>query len=302
MRLLRNLVQDFIVFSNLFIAACAAFLTAETFSLLYIKQATWFTAIVFCATLLIYNLHYLQKSKTDKRDFRLNWMRKNLLLVYIFSAASLIALSSLIFSNYTFFFFTAGKLSFLKLLLFASIPLLAIAYSQPLLPGQKKSVRSWGWFKPIYLSLFWTVVTILIPIYFTAPNLLIAKPSAIIALLLNRFFFMLGLCLLFNIRDFEEDKKDGLKTLAVVYGKQLTLKYGKWLLLILNILATGVLLYTLNYNKPFIITAFFIPVVLVWLLFHYFHYSRNTASFVLVYDGLMVVKAILLIFAIHYSY
>jgi 4-hydroxybenzoate polyprenyltransferase len=293
-----SIINQF-VFSNIFISACAAALTAETFALLKLSYAYWFIGIIFCSTLLVYNLHYLLKSKSEKADSRLNWMRNNNAMVIAISICSLLTLIALVILHYRYFFIKENTLSSIKLLLFVAIPFFALAYSHPILPGRRNRVRTWGWFKPVYLSLFWSAITSILPLYFLLPEIVFNQTSAVSILILQRFAFMLGLCILFNIKDLEEDEKDGLKTLAVVYGKQSILYYGKWMLLFFNSICTWLLVWQLGYTNIMIVTAFFIPVLLVWLLFHYFHRSTNTAAFVLINDGMMVIKAVLLIFALY---
>jgi 4-hydroxybenzoate polyprenyltransferase len=294
-------IINHLVFSNIFIAACAGALTAETFALLNLRYAYWFIGIIFCSTLLVYNLHYLLKSKSEKFDVRLGWMRNNNTMIIAISICSLLTLIALVILHYRYFFIKGNSLNGIKLLLFVAIPFLALAYSHPILPGRKKRVRTWGWFKPVYLSLFWSVITSILPLYFLFPEIIFNDTSAVSILVLQRFTFMLGLCILFNIKDLEEDEKDGLKTLAVVYGKQSTLYYGKWILLFFNSICTGLLIWQQSYANLLIFVALFIPVLLVWLLFHYFHRSNNTAAFVLINDGVMVIKAVLLIFALYIS-
>ena len=116
--------------------------------------------------------------------------------------------------------------------------------------------------------------------------------------LYHRFFFIAALSLLFNINDYAEDKKDGIKTIAVLIGPVKSLRYGKWVMTVLNVAAAFLLWYYFELLHPIYFAALLLPVVLLFLLFHRFLALKDEALFVIRYDGLMIVKALLLIFAV----
>jgi 4-hydroxybenzoate polyprenyltransferase len=120
----------------------------------------------------------------------------------------------------------------------------------------------------------------------------------LLVLFLHRFFFMASLCVLFNINDYEEDKADGVNTIAVLLGPAAALQKGKWLGLWLHLLTSAWLLLAFQLLQPVYYPALLIPIALVFLAFHRFRKAGEEAFFVLRYDGLMIVKALLLIFAL----
>ena len=149
------------------------------------------------------------------------------------------------------------------------------------------------------LSFIWSFTTVVLPVLmFPTANTGYAGNNYVVILFIHRFFFIAALSLLFNINDYAEDKKDGIKTIAVLIGPLKSLRYGKWVMTILNVAAAFLLWYYFTVNNAVYITALLLPVILLFLLFHRFLALKDEAIFVIRYDGLMIVKALLLIFAV----
>jgi hypothetical protein len=81
----------------------------------------------------------------------------------------------------------------------------------PVLPvKQLHFTRKAGYVKTVLLAFAWTIVTIFIPLQISIPD--IGHTGLLIAI--NRFLFMLLLCIIFDKRDAEVDKIRGLQSLA----------------------------------------------------------------------------------------
>lgn len=275
-------------YCNIFIAACAASLVYETIHLLHsVSGNHWFPILVFCCTLNIYTFHYYLKSRKPDNDGRLKWYRKYKPVVLGLLIIDTLAIAYLIATHFNIVF---SKENIPWSLL---IPFLSIAYSFPFLPG-RKALRHFGWLKLPLLSFVWSFTTVLLPVFFfTAEKM---QPQVWV-LFANRFFFILALCVLFNVRDYEEDKNDRVITPVVALGTKNILLYGKWMLSFLNLIAALLVCRYFNLYSGFQYVAVFTPVLLLFLLFHYFSFSRNEIEFLVLHDGLMPVKALLLIFA-----
>ncbi len=305
---------QFSVYSNLFIGACALALTCETFALLQLPiTSNWYLLLIFLCTVFIYALHYYVKQFKEKTDDRLEWCRRNrswLLFIVIFS---LVLIAGGVLYHYSSIFGKPGHFNYRNLFWFIIIPLIALAYSYPLTPWNKKSLRQIGWLKMISLSFIWSFTTVALPVLMATGNeiSLAGGPNGLsegvlwdlwsnqlTVLFVHRFFFIAALSLLFNINDYEEDKNDGIKTIAVVWGPAKSLNQGKWLMALTNITSSIFLLQIFPSRGPLFIIAVFVPVVLLFLLYHRFKANRDEAAFVIRHDGLMIVKALLLIFAV----
>lgn len=298
----RNILA-FIVYSNFFIGLCALALSYETFILLDIPVSnSWFLLLVFLCTVFIYSLHYFIKSKSAKTDSRLIWCRRNsILLLFILLASLLLSIGGVIY-HYEAIFLIDGKFNYRNLIWFSLIPLIALAYSYPIIPWKSKSIRQIGWLKMASLAFIWSFTTVMLPVLMLhdSANTHFGTVQTI-ALFINRFFFIAALGFLFNINDYEEDKDDKIQTMAVLLGPSKSLYWGKWLLAGINILTGLSLIHFFGLHQPPLYAAILLPPLLVFYAFHNFKFSADEALFVLRYDGLMIIKALLLIFAVTIS-
>ena len=290
----------FLVYSNLFIATCAFALTCETFYLLRLPASiNWYLLLMFLCTVFVYSLHYFVKRKKEITDSRLKWCRKNMSLLVAIIALSFILITGGVIWHFQSIFIKAGHFNYSNLAWFIIIPLLAFGYSYPLNPWNKKSLRQVGWLKMASLSFIWSFTTTALPVLMLPENLYSHPDNKQVAILFfHRFFFIAALSFLFNINDYEEDKKDGIKTFAVLLGPKKSLTYGKWIMPVANAATAFLLMYYLHLFHPAYYAALLIPVILIFLLYQRFSGRKDEAAFVIRNDGLMIVKALLLIFAV----
>jgi 1,4-dihydroxy-2-naphthoate octaprenyltransferase len=276
-------------YCNFFIALCAASLVYETVFLLHLsKRGHWFALLVFVCTLNIYTFHYYLKSRSAEADPRLDWYRKNKLIILLLLAAGGLAIVSLIHMH------SATLFNVQNLLWTLVIPALSIAYSFPFLPGGR-ALRHTGWLKLPLLSLVWSFTTVFLPVLYDEK--ISVATSQLWILFINRILLITALAMLFNVRDYTEDKKAGIRTPAVLLGPAVILSRGKWLFCLLNLAAAILLIQSFHFKAVHQYAAVLLPVILLFLLFHYFRFDRSEPVFVCLYDGLMPFKALLLIFA-----
>ena len=103
--------------------------------------------------------------------------------------------------------------------------------------------------------------------------------------------------MLFNVRDYEEDKEAGIITPVVSFGPHAILTKGKWLICLLNVITAILLIRSFHFSLLIQYIAVLIPAILLYLLFQFFRPRRSEMQFVYLHDGLMPFKALLLIFA-----
>ena len=285
-------ILDFIVYSNFFIAACALVFTYETFWLLHLPTSlNWYLLLIFLCTTFVYSLHYFVKSTKQKNDTRLVWCRANRKLLQLIILVSFLLIAAGVVYHFKSIFITGGDFNYRNLAWFIVIPLLSLAYSHPLNPWNKKSLRQIGWLKMASLSFIWSFTTVILPVLMLPdPITGIVVNKYALVLFLNRFFFIASLSLLFNINDFEEDKQDNIKTIAVVLGPGL--------MMLINAATAFLLVHFFELNNPLFYIALLFPVIIVFLLYHRFSPMKDETAFVIRHDGMMIVKALLLIFAL----
>ena len=199
-------LAEFLLFSSIFIGACAVALCIQTNLLLHLPLNTFsFYCFVFGATLVQYNLHYLVKTTAVKNSQRLAWSLKNKIVhkVLLGAGIALILFSFLSFRLHHF-------------IILAILGAIAFYIPFPVIPfGKKRRIKDYGFLKIITLALLWTLVTVWFPV-----NNLLFEKDIFVFVFLKRFVFMFVLCLLFDIRDIEIDRKENIKTLAVFLGKK----------------------------------------------------------------------------------
>ena len=186
----------FILSHSIFIACCAVGLCYETFLLLGIPSSLITLAFVFFSTVCSYNFYWLA-SKFYFTNDKNNFLKNNLTYISLLFIGAVGAL----------YFFVNSNLSFTSVLISIMLTLL---YSMPLWPFEfSKKMQNIGFVKTILLAFTWAFVTVILP---AESEIVISLPTLI--LFSNRFLFMLMLCIIFDTRDVNIDKINGLQSLV----------------------------------------------------------------------------------------
>ena len=189
----------FILSHSIFIAFCAAAMCFQTATLLQLQTDYWLTGFVFFATLASYNSYWLLSKKIFGTVFYQQiFFEKELLKIALLA----------VYLTGLFICYTQTPLTIS--LLWPAL-LLNILYVTPLLPFKVlRFTRRIGFLKTFLLAFTWMYVTAFLPLL--KPAFLLTGME--IALLLNRFLFMLLLCVVFDNRDVSVDKIKGLHSIA----------------------------------------------------------------------------------------
>jgi 4-hydroxybenzoate polyprenyltransferase len=197
-------IFDFIVFSNLFIALCAVLMVWQTWNLFSGQNAPFhFLAFIFFATLSSYSIHwYLTDENIELTASRTFWLstHKNIhIALFIISA---IGCS----------YFLLDEMQYLKWILPAMI--LTMLYSAPKIPLRPfKNLQKYIWGKTVLLAIMWTYVTVILPL-----QILQVTWQQYVLFGINRFALIFPVCILFDIRDKEHDKKTGIKSIVTKFS------------------------------------------------------------------------------------
>ncbi|HEY2581455.1 MAG TPA: UbiA family prenyltransferase [Mucilaginibacter sp.] len=210
-----QLVFDFLLFSNIFMALCAVAQGLVTFYLIGAKTIPAVAGLLFTSTLGIYNFCILitKPENPDKSPHkRVRWFYGHYRLMVTFTMVSLLSLIPLFF-----------LMSFESRILLIFLSILSFTYSIPLfsIEKQKFGLRNIPGLKQFLITLVWTMSTVLLPIleaqHFYSTNISMRDTTIIIA---KRFLFIAALTVPFDIRDLFEDRQSGLKTIPVVWGEK----------------------------------------------------------------------------------
>ncbi len=163
---------------------------------------------------------------------------------------------------------------------------IAFLYSFPVLPFAKgKRIKDYGLLKIITLALLWTLVTVWFPVSNMPVN-----TSIFLLVFGKRFIFMFVLCLLFDMRDIEIDKRENIKTLAVILGKKksyLTAYAGLFLFLVMS------LFQYVYWGDARVFIAMIISAALTFLTIEFTKKTNSDLVFLAGIDGMMLLQALL---------
>lgn len=271
---------DVFLFGSFFISFCAVALCIETNLLLHLPlNHISFYLLIFGATLLLYNLHYLFKTTAVANSVRLTWSlkNKNLHKIFIAFGAALIIFCLVSFPFHRFF-------------TLAILGVIAFLYSFPFLPFTKrKRIKDFGLLKIITLALLWTMVTV----WFPLENANFEELSFQL-IFIRRFIFIFIICLLFDIRDIEIDRKENISTLAVKLGAKKAYLLCYFFLMIF--IAITIIHYIYFHDYPQLVSMFISGVATIITI----EYSKRKSSdvvYLAFIDGMMLLQALLVIFA-----
>ncbi len=276
-------VIDFFLFGNIYIAFCAAALVQSTsFQLGIESQLTQYTLLTFFATLFLYNLQRIfYTSHTE--DKSLNSIRRKWIFENQFSIKGL-ALIGFLGASFLFF-------SYFKHILIYLLPLLllSLGYFFPLVKLRKNA-----WLKLLTLVFVWTMVTAAIPIVLSSETIFSLKNLVHIA---ARCFFMVGICLPFDIRDVYIDSAENISTLPRILGEKKTrlIAFAFMLLYLVLILVE----YLIGVFKIEVTIALLLSAIINIVIVLMSNSKRSEYFYIAGIDGTMLVQLILLLFLVN---
>jgi len=279
-------VIHFVVYSNIFIALSTAAYTAETSLLLYGNNGNvHVNTIAFCATLLFYCFHRINKKKflipDENQEERHDWMNAHKSIYYILILISLILLSVQLF-------YMPLKTG----LVFIPVGLLGLGYTFPVIPSGNgwKRLRDIYWLKTLWVAIAFSWLTTFLPVAFSAPLSSMLKPEALFIFGRN-LLFVFAICIPFDIRDMNFDKLKGVPTVPVSVGIKTSIYIAIILLLFfISIVCIQFLYFGLDIR---VAAALFLSAVLTIILLPLAKVKRPALLYPLLYDGAMLVQWIL---------
>ncbi len=206
------LIINLVLYSNVWIALAAVAMALQSQLILEQKaQLQPFHGLLFFGSLALYATHRLIGlsriwSHQEGRYAIIRQLRTLVLILAILSS-----LAGLYF---------ASLLSFRLMLWFIPAGLASLAYVVPFLK-KKKRLRDVNYIKIFLIAGAWSWLTAFLPTFFVDA----ATQNQILALSLERFFFVFAITLPFDIRDLKIDREANVRTLPSAIG----LKATRWL-------------------------------------------------------------------------
>ena len=173
----------------------------QSFYLFGIAADPVFLAFVFCGTVSSYNFHWYlthhaaEENISVKNRWNLANRRVHAVLAILFLLFSLILLIPL--RGHFVWLAGAGLITFL--------------YSAPKIPADKaRWLRKIAYGKTIFLALAWTYITAMLPLLISLKDW--EQPHYLFCI--NRFFLIYAICILFDLRDRDRDRDEGIRSLV----------------------------------------------------------------------------------------
>jgi 4-hydroxybenzoate polyprenyltransferase len=273
---------DLFLFSSLFIALCAVVMTLQTNQLLKLDyNADRYLAFVFCSTICSYNFHWYLTPDSFMEHNRALWTRQHKVLHLVLFFAGLISAAWLFFSFIQYWFWMAVPV------------VLTFLYSAPKVPYAPFSwLKKVAIGKTLFLALVWLYVTTLTPIILGGHD----WQPAYVFFACSRFFLVYAICIVFDYRDRENDRRDGIRSMITFFSERgiNVLFYGS----LITFLIATVGLYFCGYSLLTII-AILIPGFIVLSLYRKAKTNFSDYLFYFVLDGLMMLSSLFTLLVPH---
>lgn len=263
----------FILSHSIFISFCAVALCYQAYTLLLLKPDPNYYGFVFFSTLCSYNFYWSVSKYSFSRSLSLRaFGKKNASYLLFFIFAGLILFYYLFYLKIYFTFIAGGVL-------------LTLLYSLPLWPFKFVLItQKAGFLKPILLAATWAYVTALVP----AVPVLETQIIPVLVLTITRFFFMLLLCIIFDMRDIEIDKIHNLHTLATDVPRK-TLQVIIHVVFVFFLL--GGIFIRIYFREGGQLISFLLTGIIVYTLYRLSLKPRGYLFYYFLIDGVMLISS-----------
>ncbi|PWV49817.1 UbiA family prenyltransferase [Chitinophaga sp. S165] len=272
--MLRDLF-NFIIFSSLFVACCAILMIWQTNELLHvgnINEPYYF--FVFCSTICSYNFHWYLTPADYSTSERIMWGARHKTLQLVLCALGGLG------AVYGFWLLREHWLPL------SGAAFLTFLYSAPKLPQ-----RAFVWLrkiavgKTLFLTAVWIYVTTLLPVFIEKQP----YSTTMVFLTLHRFFLVYAICILFDYRDLESDKKEGIRSLITILSAPNLRK-----LYITSLVLATLFAFALYPADSLLLTVILLaPVAITALLTRYAISNRSDHFYYFVLDGMVMLSSLL---------
>jgi hypothetical protein len=243
-------IIHFIINTNILIALAAVSLTLATQVQLGMQpQLHAYLAVIFSATLFIYNLHKFVSVSMNTQavlNEKYKWAAEHLNLIKILILTSLCGLALALFFVMPEFLY-----------ILAPLALLSFLYLFPVSGIRRNKFRflKLTGSKTLLLALVWTVATVSFPVLQSMNTF---KHSYILLTFCERFAYIFAIAIPFDIRDMRADALSWKNTIPNVFGEESALKFSNIALILSLSIAT---FHYLDVNMIFILPAYLFSIV-----------------------------------------
>jgi len=277
-------VVDFVLFGNFFISVCTLTLLYTTYRYAGIPiRLDSLSGFVLAATFFQYNLHRLITTRKHTGDEHptVVWSRKHPFVLTMLCVVSAGAAAVLVFH------LSRGVINAL-----IPLALMSLSYEVPIVNahGKRVRLRNVWFFKTIMLVLTWTFTTVLLPYLQYDLNI---YNTTFVLVFLKRVLLILALAIVFDIRDFDHDRAENVRTVPVMLGiiRSRRIVFALFVLIALVGIAHVLLSPELTWVHLFAVVGF--PVLSYYLVNQSIRFPTDY-FYALFVDGVMCLELLLL--------
>jgi 4-hydroxybenzoate polyprenyltransferase len=232
---------------------------------------------IFFSTVCSYNFHWYLTSFSVTSSKRILWTQQHKTLHIIFYFIGL---------GGSVFYFYLLRDHWIAISFGAFVTFL---YSAPKLPQTFfKDLKKIAIGKTFFLAFVWTYVTTILPLIISD----VTWKNDFLYFILSRFFLIYSICILFDYRDREDDKRDEIHSMITFLNERGVNN----LFAVAMILFACVTIYLHWFNYSWLlITILLIPGIIVAVLYNYAKKNFSDYLYDFVLDGLMMLSALLML-------
>jgi hypothetical protein len=296
MRFIKNLIIS-IFFGNYFYGICTVALSIEASLQQHypLNSLAWYV-FIFSASVIYYTYAYMGEvpvTAANASHRRTQWYIRNRKAI----EAARVIFYIVAGCGFAYILYRFGNNIFTitpwQWLLIASVPAVALLYYGLPFNGLKNfNLRRTGWLKPFVIGFVWAGSTTFYPLIFYQVETGNPYIFTFIGFLLfiKNLMFISVLGIMFDIKDYAADHNRQLKTFVVRVGLRKTLFYIILPLSVLGFVSFAV--FALSNHFSWVRILFnSIPFILLLLVGYSMHERRSIMYYLVVIDGLMLVKA-----------
>jgi hypothetical protein len=284
---------EWIFYGNFFYGICAVAQAIEATLQQRVPLNPWpFYFLLFAATVLFYNYPYARKLTKAGNNPRTAWNIRH----YHFLYWNQVVLTIILLGAGLLFLYcyrqVIPNMNLVHWLLLLFFPVVAGLYYGSNVLSKRYNLRSIGLLKPFVIGFTWAGLVVVYPVLYY--NILQGQPYVFTLLGTMLFFknlvFISVLCIMFDIKDYASDHKQGLKTFVVRLGLRKTIVYVLLPLPLLGLLTFVTYAYLHQFNTIRILLNM-VPFILLLFTAASLRKRRTLMYYLVIIDGLMLVKA-----------
>lgn len=295
---------ELIFFGNYFVGLLAVALSAELSTQLRLPyNSPLYYLLIFCAPVMYYTYAYTGILHSDSpANLRSEWYRDHTWLTRITQPVLLAICILCSVAMLLLYGRNLLHLPFVYWLIIGVIGMAAVLY-YGLLPRSliQINLRNTGWLKAFVIGFVWGSFVSLLPIIalHVEGRPVVVNPVVVTALFIKNWMFCTVNAIMFDMKDYEDDSNKQLQTFAVTFGIQRTITY---ILIPLSVIGMVAMLGMTTYRHFgwLAISINAIPFLLLLLVSWSMHRERNILYYLVVIDGIVLVKALCGIFAMQF--